>query len=90
MKKILTGIFLTAAILTVSVTSVWAHGHGGHYNNAGNCQYCTNSNCYNGSYCGANYTDENGDGICDNYYLRTNYQGSNNYGTCHGGGHCHY
>ncbi len=82
MKKLITGIFITAAILTVSVTSVWAHGHGGHFN-SGRGQYCTN----NGA-CGYNYVDADGDGVCDNYYLRTTYQNNTYCGSCHTGGYC--
>ena len=82
MKKLITGIFITAAILTVSVTSVWAHGHCGHFN-SGRDQYCTN----NGT-CGYNYVDADGDGVCDNYYLRTKYQNNTYCGSCHTGGYC--
>ncbi len=82
MKKLITGIFITAAILTVSATSVLAHGHGGHFN-SGRGQYCANNCAY-----GYNYVDSDGDGVCDNYYLRNICQ-NNTYSTsCHGGGYC--
>ncbi len=85
MKKLITGIFITAAILTISVTSVWAHGHGGRFN-SGNGQYCANGTCYNG----CNYVDADGDGVCDNYNLRGSYNNNTYYGQCHGGGYCRY
>ncbi len=81
MKKLITGILITAAILTISVTSVWAHGHSRRFN-SGNGQYCTNGAC---SY---NYVDADGDGVCDNYNLRATYQDNTYRGLCHTGGYC--
>ena len=84
MKKIITGIFITTAVLAVSVTSVWAHGHGRRYLS----NSCQNTACYNSSSCGANYTDTNDDGICDNYYLKTGCQNSYNCVGHHRGRYC--
>lgn len=61
MKKIWKGTVAAALVLSVAATTAFAAGgwrsHSSSYRGTG-CQ---------GAYCGTNYVDTNGDGICDNW-----------------------
>lgn len=64
MKKLLTGILMTAMVFSIGATSASAAGCGWGYHYAdadgdGICDYAGTSCPY--------YADANGDGICDNY-----------------------
>lgn len=58
---------LAVLMLPVFATTAFAHGHGNHAQSAG--QHCVSSNvCVTNGTCvnSCQYTDENGDDICDN------------------------
>lgn len=70
MKNVLIGILAAAAVLTVGagISSAASPGRGRSFS-AGhhiNCRYADTNNCV----CGRNYTDSDGDGICENYTFR--------------------
>ena len=78
MKKIWKGTVAAALVLSVAATTAFAAGgwrsHSSSYRWSG-CQ---------GAYCGTNYVDANGDGICDNRGTGCgrNYLDANGDGVC--------
>lgn len=87
MKKIWKGTIAAALVLSVAATTAFAAGgwrsHSSSYRGGMGCQ---------GAYCGTNYVDANGDGICDNRGTGwgRNYLDADGDGVCDylGRGHC--
>ena len=85
MKKILAGILVCALVLTLGMTTVFAHGGRGHHS------WKTASQQGNRSVCdlacpgcgdGANFVDADGNGICDNCGTNARYVDADGDGVC--------
>jgi rubredoxin len=86
MKRLLAGIIAAAIVVTMGTVSVMASprqgGQTGRNRNAASCSTCTNGSGNCSGYGRMNFTDANGDGICDNCGNGTKFTDANGDGIC--------